>query len=70
MSADRSVPGEQISNAIRRAHALGNPALVAYLTAGYPSKELFTEHLQAIAAAADVVEIGEIGRASCRERVC
>ena len=58
MSADRSVPGEQISNAIRRAHARGNPALIAYLTAGYPSKALFTEHLQAIASAADVVEIG------------
>jgi tryptophan synthase alpha chain len=58
MSATSGSPGEQISNAIRRAHAQGNPALVAYLTAGYPSKALFTEHLQAIAAAADVVEIG------------
>jgi tryptophan synthase alpha chain len=58
MSAARSVPGEQISNTIRRAHAKGNPALVAYLTAGYPSKALFIEHLRAIATAADVVEIG------------
>jgi tryptophan synthase alpha chain len=58
MSATAGSPGEQISNAIRRAHAQGNPALVAYLTAGYPSKALFTEHLRAIAAAADVVEIG------------
>jgi tryptophan synthase alpha chain len=58
MSAASSIPGEQISNAIRRAHAKGNPALVAYLTAGYPSKALFTEHLRAIASAADVVEIG------------
>ena len=58
MSATSSIPGEQISNAIRRAHTQGNPALVAYLTAGYPSKALFTEHLRAIAAAADVVEIG------------
>jgi tryptophan synthase alpha subunit len=46
MSATAGSPGEQISNAIRRAHAQGNPALVAYLTAGYPSKALFTEHLQ------------------------
>ena len=52
------VPGEQISTAIRRAHARGNPALVAYLTAGYPSKALFTEHLRAIAQGADVIEIG------------
>jgi tryptophan synthase alpha chain len=53
-----SIPGEQISNAIGRAHARGNPALVAYLTAGYPSKALFTEHLRAIAQGADVIEIG------------
>jgi tryptophan synthase alpha chain len=58
MSSRQNLPGEQISNAIRRAHANGNPALVAYLTAGYPSMALFTEHLRAIASAADVVEIG------------
>jgi tryptophan synthase alpha chain len=58
MSARQGVPGEQITNAIRRAHAKGNPALVAYLTAGYPSKVLFTEHLRAVASSADVVEIG------------
>jgi tryptophan synthase alpha chain len=58
MSLRQNLPGEQISNAIRRAHAKGNPALVAYLTAGYPSMELFTEHLREIAAVADVVEIG------------
>ena len=53
-----TIPGEQIATAIRRAHAKGNPALVAYLTAGYPSKVMFTEHLRAIASSADVVEIG------------
>ncbi len=58
MSARQPLPGERISNAIRRASAQGNPALVAYLTAGYPSKARFTEHLRAIASAADVVEIG------------
>src|SRR5580704_5542390 len=58
MSARQGVPGEQITNAIRRAHAKGDPALVAYLTAGYPSKVLFTEHLRAVASSADVVEIG------------
>ncbi len=58
MSARQIIPGEQIANAIRRAHARGAPALVAYLTAGYPSKVLFTEHLRAIASSADVVEIG------------
>src|ERR1700744_359969 len=58
MSSGTRLPGEPISNAIRSAHAQGNPALVAYLTAGYPSKALFTEHLRAVAAGADVVEIG------------
>ncbi len=47
-----------ISSAIRAAAAQGEPALVAFLTAGYPSREKFREHLQAVAAGADVVEIG------------
>jgi tryptophan synthase alpha chain len=58
MSATANPPGGQISDAIRRAHAKGNPALIAYLTAGFPDKARFTEQLRAIAAAADVVEIG------------
>lgn len=58
MSATPLVPGEPIASAIRRASAKGSPALVAYLTAGYPSKALFTDHLRAIAESADVVEIG------------
>src|SRR5580658_3574843 len=58
MSAKPIIPGEAISTAIRRANDKGNPALVAYLTAGYPSMAHFTEHLRAIASAADVVEIG------------
>jgi tryptophan synthase alpha chain len=58
MNVKQNLPGEQISTAIRRAHAKGDPALVAYLTAGYPGMALFTEHLRAIASAADVVEIG------------
>lgn len=58
MSSRQNLPGAQISSAIRSACAKGNPALVAYLTAGYPSMALFTEHLRAIASAADVVEIG------------
>ncbi len=57
MSAPQNVPREHIATVIR-AHAKGDPALVAYLTAGYPSKALFTEHLRAVASAADVVEIG------------
>ena len=58
MNLKQDLPGAPISAAIRRAHAQGAPALVGYLTAGFPSKARFTEHLRAIASAADVVEIG------------
>ncbi len=51
-------PRDRISHAIRAAAADGEPALVAFLTAGYPEKARFLEHLTAIAASADVVEIG------------
>lgn len=49
---------EALSAAILAAKARGKPALVAYLTAGFPSRDSFKQHLQAIADAADVVEIG------------
>lgn len=49
---------DSISEAIRTAKAKGRPALVAYITAGFPRRESFLEQLNAVAAAADVVEIG------------
>ncbi|HLY52572.1 MAG TPA: tryptophan synthase subunit alpha [Steroidobacteraceae bacterium] len=49
---------ERISGAIRAAAARGEPALVAYLTAGFPRRKHFAAHLAALAGAADVVEIG------------
>jgi len=51
-------PRDRISEALRVAGRNGEPALVAFLTAGYPSKSQFREHLQSVAAGADVVEIG------------
>lgn len=51
-------PRDRISSAIRVASSAGEPALVAFMTAGYPSREQFREHLSAVAASADVVEIG------------
>jgi tryptophan synthase alpha chain len=51
-------PRDRISAAIRNASKSGDPALVAFLTAGYPLKGSFREHLGSIAAGADVVEIG------------
>jgi len=49
---------ERISAAIRAAAGAGEPALVAYLTAGFPRRERFREHVRALAAEAHVLEVG------------
>jgi len=49
-------PSEKISAAIRQAP--GGTAIVAFVTAGYPLREKFREHLTQVGNAADVVEIG------------
>ncbi|MCB1624166.1 MAG: tryptophan synthase subunit alpha [Pseudomonadales bacterium] len=51
-------PHERITAAITAANTRGQPAIVAFLTAGYPAKDKFRAHLTEIGAAADVVEIG------------
>jgi len=51
-------PRERISAAIRAAGTGGEPALVAYLTAGFPRRATFRDELRALAAVADVIEIG------------
>ena len=51
-------PSDSISAAIQAAVARGRPALVGFLTAGFPSRRQFREHLAAVAAGCDVVEIG------------
>jgi tryptophan synthase alpha chain len=47
-----------ISAAIGAAVAHGRPALVGFLTAGFPSRENFKRNLTEVASACDVVEIG------------
>ncbi len=49
---------ERISAAIQAAVAKGRPALVGYLTAGFPSRRQFKQDLAAVARGCDVVEIG------------
>ncbi|HEY2417633.1 MAG TPA: tryptophan synthase subunit alpha, partial [Steroidobacteraceae bacterium] len=56
--ADAGTPTERIVAALRGAAKQGQPALVAFLTAGYPSRAQFREHLSDVAQEADVVEIG------------
>ncbi|MEP6884710.1 MAG: tryptophan synthase subunit alpha [Gammaproteobacteria bacterium] len=51
-------PRDAISAAIRAASAKGRPALVGFLTAGFPTRRGFRENLAAVAAECDVVEIG------------
>jgi tryptophan synthase alpha chain len=51
-------PRDTISAAIRAAVAQGRPALVGYLTAGFPTRVQFKDNLSAVAGACDVVEIG------------
>lgn len=51
-------PSERISAAIQAVAAKGRPALVGYLTAGFPSRRQFKASLAAVAGACDVVEIG------------
>lgn len=52
------VPRERIGVALRAAAKSGQPALVAFMTAGFPTRERFLDDLRAIASGADVVEIG------------
>ncbi|MBK7901808.1 MAG: tryptophan synthase subunit alpha [Proteobacteria bacterium] len=51
-------PRDGISTAIKRAAASGRPAVVGFMTAGFPDRAHFTQNLRAIATEADVVEIG------------
>jgi tryptophan synthase alpha chain len=49
---------DSVSAAIRKRRATGQTALIAYITAGFPKRETFLQQLNAVAAVADVVEIG------------
>ena len=49
---------DSVSTAIRNRRATGQPALIAYITAGFPKREGFIQQLHSVASVADVVEIG------------
>lgn len=51
-------PSDHITHAIRQAKSQGRPALIAYITAGFPTREGFVDQLNAVASVVDVVEIG------------
>jgi len=52
------VPRDTVSAAIQAAARQGRPALVGFLTAGFPTRQGFKDNLTAVAGACDVVEIG------------
>ncbi|MGH8189046.1 MAG: tryptophan synthase subunit alpha, partial [Steroidobacteraceae bacterium] len=53
-----TTPRDSIGAAIRAAGEHGRPALVAYITAGFPHRESFIDQLRSVMAAVDVVEVG------------
>jgi tryptophan synthase alpha chain len=53
-----SAPRDSISEAIRSAAQQDRPAVIAFMTAGFPAREQFRADLAAVAAESDVVEIG------------
>ena len=53
-----TAPRDTISAAIRAAARKGRPALVGFLTAGFPTRREFKDNLAAVAGECDVVEIG------------
>ena len=52
------LPRDSITEAIKSSVARGRPALVGYLTAGFPTRRQFLENLAAVAGSCDVVEVG------------
>lgn len=53
-----AAPRDTVSAAIQAAAARGRPALVGFLTAGFPTRLKFKDNLAAVASVCDVVEIG------------
>jgi tryptophan synthase alpha chain len=51
-------PHERVQRALARDAAKGQPAVVAYITAGFPEPRDFLRVLRAVASAADAIEIG------------
>jgi tryptophan synthase alpha chain len=58
MNAPTVAPRDTVSATIRAAVKQGRPALVGFLTAGFPTRQGFRDNLAAVASVCDVVEIG------------
>ncbi len=58
MTRASAAPRDAVAAAIQAAGAQGRPALVGFLTAGFPTRRDFKKNLAAVAGVCDVVEIG------------
>jgi tryptophan synthase alpha chain len=58
MKGATAAPRDAISAAIQASVLKGRPALVGFLTAGFPTRRDFRDNLAAVAGICDVVEIG------------
>ena len=58
IGALNAAPRDTISAAIHKAGREGRPALVGFLTAGFPTRRGFQDNLAAVAEVCDVVEVG------------
>jgi tryptophan synthase alpha chain len=58
MGSRPAAPHDRIAASISAAARRGRPALVGFLTAGFPTLDGFKDNLAAVAEACDVVEIG------------
>ncbi len=56
--APNLAPRDIVAAAIQAAVAQGRPALVGFLTAGFPTRLAFKDNLAAVASVCDVVEVG------------
>jgi tryptophan synthase alpha chain len=56
--APGAAPRDTVAAAIQAAAAKGRPALVGFLTAGFPTRLSFKANLAAVAEVCDVVEVG------------
>jgi tryptophan synthase alpha chain len=56
--APPTLPRDAVAAAVQAAAQQDRPALVGFLTAGFPSRRAFKANLAAVAAVCDVVEIG------------
>jgi tryptophan synthase len=60
---------EELKQAFTSCKAENRPALVTYVTAGYPTKEATVDILMGMGTCADIIELGRMSQ-FCPDRRC